>query len=277
MTRELQVWGVLDGQVVHGVIDELSTTCPDDDLQSELPSEIECKSTASDFKGQSSDKPRKIYITDVKTRASRNLPSGAAFRPTVMQLMLYHHLLAGLAAGKVDAKQLFARYHLNSTAPFSDAFIAQLSSLTDNNCHGGPSPVASQTVSDSDSTESADSLHTLLTNNSLDNLWSLMIMTFQRVLPHGAESVGETLQAEYRDAVDGTVHGRKTFLYNEEVLMHYVEDELRWWKGERGAVGVPIEEAYKCRMCVFADGCTWRQARVEEASANYRLKARSIV
>ncbi|KAL8946595.1 MAG: hypothetical protein Q9222_007031, partial [Ikaeria aurantiellina] len=39
MTRELEVWGVFDGLVVNGVIDELSYTCPDRELEaSELDS-----------------------------------------------------------------------------------------------------------------------------------------------------------------------------------------------------------------------------------------------
>ncbi|KAL9110805.1 MAG: hypothetical protein Q9187_008004, partial [Circinaria calcarea] len=35
MTRELEVWGVVGGQVINGVIDELSYICPDRELEEE--------------------------------------------------------------------------------------------------------------------------------------------------------------------------------------------------------------------------------------------------
>lgn len=42
-TRELEVWGVFDGQLVNGIIDELSYVCPDKDLDPLLATEDEKK------------------------------------------------------------------------------------------------------------------------------------------------------------------------------------------------------------------------------------------
>jgi exonuclease V len=36
LTRELEIWGTIDGQLVNGVIDELSYTCPDPQLAESL-------------------------------------------------------------------------------------------------------------------------------------------------------------------------------------------------------------------------------------------------
>src|SRR4051812_42196852 len=36
LTRELEIWGIVDGQVVNGIIDEVSYTCPDPDFEESL-------------------------------------------------------------------------------------------------------------------------------------------------------------------------------------------------------------------------------------------------
>ncbi len=36
LTRELEVWGVLEGEVVNGIIDEVSTRCPDEQAQADI-------------------------------------------------------------------------------------------------------------------------------------------------------------------------------------------------------------------------------------------------
>ena len=41
VTRELDVWGVVDGEVVSGIIDEISTLCPDVDLETALNASID--------------------------------------------------------------------------------------------------------------------------------------------------------------------------------------------------------------------------------------------
>ncbi|OAX78216.1 hypothetical protein ACJ72_07480 [Emergomyces africanus] len=140
MTRELEVWGNVDGEIVTGIIDQLSYECPDDELEASaeasyanlrtskalLPeyqtsiteyflspagggrrlsdigatkSEQGVKSSGSTTSPQAP--PRKIYITDIKTRAkgSRSIPSASStgFRPTHLQLQLYYHFLTRLA------------------------------------------------------------------------------------------------------------------------------------------------------------------------------------
>jgi exonuclease V len=39
---------------------------------------------------------------------------------------------------------------------------------------------------------------------------------------------------------------------------------MEWWKGQREAKGVDIEEAFKCRTCEFASDCSWRQSMDDE-------------
>ena len=299
MTRELEVWGIVDGLVVNGVIDELSYICPDKDLEEEVTARTAHgkadqnvvpadQSTITSFLkpayGQQGvlkslrsmrKKTDKIYLTDVKTRGVKTVPKGASFRPTLMQLMLYHLMLSDLATNKIDANVLFNRYELNQTANFSDSFIAQLGSLNET-FYDAPTE-SSQSQELPDSISDRDPVQVLLDHNSLRSLWNLMIQEFQNTMPAGIESIGNVLKAEYRNQTDGSIQGIKTFLYDRSVIQNYIDDEMRWWKGERDAQGVSIEEAYKCRSCEFAEECGWRKAKIEEATNAQRARSRSVV
>lgn len=292
MTRELELWGIIDGQVVNGVIDELSYTCPDRELEeaSEKPRKSEPSpdqpSIDSFFQKQGaqtlehasfnaartkpSDSPR-IYLIDVKTRGVKSVPKGASFRPTLMQLLLYRRLLSDLVTNRVDATLLFARYGLNPDESFSDSFIAQIGNL--NEVFFDAPVDSSQEDLNEPPSLTQDPMQVLLEHNSLNQLWQLMMEELQRTLPAGADSIGKVLKAEYRNQTDGTIQGEKTFLYDDQLLQKYIEDEMRWWKGERDAVGVPVDEAYKCGYCEFAEDCSWRKNKIEEATEAHRRRS----
>ncbi|KAI9710853.1 MAG: hypothetical protein M1812_007305 [Candelaria pacifica] len=296
LTRELEIWGVVDGLVINGVVDEISYICPDRELelqaatkasaklapQSDAPQDQSSitdflksagsstyKDAASNRTGKNTTNMRKVYLTDVKTRGIASMPKAASFRPTLMQLMLYHKLFSNLVNNKIDSSILFGRYNLNTSAPFTDGFIAQLGNLNEV-FHDAMDEVTQESPD-----TSQDSVQILLGNNSLKQLWALMIQEFQRTVPSGSSGIGDVLKAEYRNASDGSMMGAKTFLYDDDVLQPYLDDEIGWWKGEREAQGVVIEEAYKCRSCEFADECTWRKAKIDEATKNHRSRTKS--
>jgi exonuclease V len=291
LTRELEIWGTVDGLVVNGVIDELSYICPDTEMEESLQKPAAYdepppdQATISEFfkaaggtslaeatRSKRRARTKKVYLCDVKTRGVRNLPSGAAFRPTKIQLMLYHRLLAALATNNVDFSILTSRYGLDSTKTFSDSFLAQIGGLNESreqSFHDAQSELgASQ---DSEPNWSQDSLATLLAHNNLSAIWSLMITEFQLTLPDGAASLGNVLKAEYRSRDDGEILGSKTFSMDDLDLSTYIQREMEWWKGERQPEGVAVEEAFKCRTCEFADGCEWRIKKVEEAKEKARM------
>ena len=179
--------------------------------------------------------------------------------------MLYHHLISALATNTVDFSLLATRYNLDSDKMFSDTFLAQVGSLNDE--------ILNETSSSQDAgpTWSQDSTSVLLAHNSLAALWSLMISEFQLTLPEKAASLGNILKAEYRSRDDGEIVGSKTFAMSTSDLSTYLNHELQWWKGERDAQGVAIEEAFKCRSCEFAEGCEWRLKKVDEAKEKVRM------
>lgn len=294
MTRELEIWGTVDGLVVNGVIDELSYICPDRELEEAeeqgkavkvIPAD---QRTITDFLGGEHlvnndlgvlknirhlrKKTSRIYITDVKTRGVRSIPKGASFRPTLMQLLLYHRLFSDLATNKVDVDVLFERYSLDPDAQFSDSFIAQIGSL--NESYDDPS---SSSQDDSSAPSTQDSMTILLSHNSLRSLWVLMISEFALTMPLGTKSLGNVLKAEYRAQTDGSILGIKSFLYDEDTVTGYLDDEMRWWKGEREAQGVCVEEAYKCGSCDFSTECSWRMNKIEEATGRMRARTKIVV
>ena len=300
MTRELEIWGTIDGLVVNGVIDEVSHTCPDRELEEAEEKGKAGKNplaadqtTITDFLGSTgtleangagilkalrstSQKAsnEKIYLTDVKTRGVKSIPKGPSFRPTLMQLMLYHRLLSDLATNKVDEDVLFDRYKLNSDASFTDNFIAQIGNLNEG-LYDASQGSSAQSQELPDSTQ--DSMTVLLAHNSLRSLWRLMMAGFAHILPAGAKSIGNVLKAEYRDQTNGDILGVKTFLYDEQTLSTYLNDEMRWWRGERAPQGVCIEEAYKCGYCDFAEECSWRKNKLEDATQKMRDRKRSVI
>ncbi|KAK5119521.1 hypothetical protein LTR85_007621 [Meristemomyces frigidus] len=303
MTRELEVWGLLDGEMVNGIIDEITTTCPDDQMEAQLLEDAEkavetgankgrkrkplpsdqrtltdyltSSQTASILEQQDGglgwlgtlqEKPKTLYVVDVKTRQSKTLPApGSQTRPTQYQLMIYHRLFSRLAANMVPAERIFQRYDVDPNAMFSDTFIAQMSTLDIGFEHD---------TGDSEEWEAPnatqDSVSELLAHNNLTALWSLMITEFSKAV--STLTISPLLTAEYRAAADGSLIGRRSFAFDAEQLDTYVQDEIKWWRGQRETKGVEIEEAFKCKICEFYEGCTWRQTKAEEGLQKARLR-----
>jgi len=285
LTRELQVWGVIEGQVVNGIIDELSYACPDEELEEKVELAKAQKSGGTLPLGQSSIeqafqkavetsrqsaednadgwlgalKPdRSVYISDTKTRGMHSLPTGASLRPTWMQLMLYRKLLESLALNTVDAETIFARYNLAPLETFTEKFMLDAGALGSDE----------MPLDDDDRIGDPLSSNELHSHPNLLSLWSLMISELQMAVP----VVSDILRAEFRHSKSGAVIGSKLLVYSAEDIDKYVKEEMDWWKGGRQARGVDIEEAYKCRICDFADVCTWRITKIEEATEKHRLR-----
>lgn len=307
MTREMEVWGVLNGEVVNGIIDEINMECPDeaaeeamlqreeaakDNAHKSKPLESGQKTLAGFLKDSQNanileehfrsaptsshhEAPRTFYLSDVKTRQSKSLPpDGSPSKPVYMQLMLYRRLFASLAANETPADKVFERYKLDAHAIFSDTFIAEISQLDFSFSENEFSADECRLFE-----SSQDSVSELLAHNSLTSLWSLMIAEFARTIPipsppspNVRSSISKLVVAEYRSGGTGVLIGKKAFVHDDVVLDTYVNDEISWWRGERATKGVDIEDASKCRICEFAEGCSWRQEKFEEATKKARLR-----
>ena len=136
ITRELQVWGVLKGQVITGVIDELRIGTVGDEV--DLKNEAELNRTIT-AEALLADKGRPVppisarhndeqlvFLTDTKTRSNRTVPRGPSLRGTVYQLMLYHALLQEFASHRTDFDIVFKRYNLDPHKSFTPTFLEQM-------------------------------------------------------------------------------------------------------------------------------------------------------
>ncbi|KAL5364703.1 exonuclease V [Aspergillus floccosus] len=271
ITRELEVWGLVDGELVNGVIDQLSYECPDAEIEASAASfyaDVEASravmpeyqmsltdyllspsqggkrlsdiswneenqsnaddSSSSDPHGSQAhsetfDMPR-VYLTDIKTRASNSVPTvkSTSFRPTLLQLQMYYHMLNRLATSDdVSIELLASRYNLDEERTFTDAFIAEVGGLNDQFFDAlsttefdpdfipSPEDVISRRPSHTypNSTEdgpsgSQDSTSVLLAHNNLSSLWKLMKdqlrLTFIPASSSSAVSVAPSIPSEFQ-------------------------------------------------------------------------------
>lgn len=295
-TRELEVWGVVDGEVVNGVIDELSYECPDPSFASSM-NRPSTPQRISKMQGFELDEKR-IYITDIKTRSVRTLPSALAARPTEIQLQLYHSLLTSLAQGKVPLLTFAERYGFDPTIPFSDSFIIQVGSLNEQFFDAVSSQSQDEDAGNGASdfpASSQDSIDILLRHNTIERLWDFMIDHLQETFlvnppPSSRSSSSPTsdvtdiptrlspvLTATYVHRSTQTHLGNKTFLHSPSALTAYLSDGMAWWRGERKARGVDIQEVNaKCTRCEFLGECEWIREREREVREEVKQKRPSV-
>ncbi|KAI0404537.1 hypothetical protein F4802DRAFT_597967 [Xylaria palmicola] len=269
ITRELEVWGTVEGETLNGVIDQLSHESPNASFEEELNVAISRASTQqpsiTDYAGPSH---KKVYLTDIKTRGSDRLPTGTALRPARVQLFLYHRLLSDMADDKVDYSAVLERYGLDGNVRFSDAFMAQIGGLHDEIFYDANSDIE-ETSSDSTPPD-------LIGYRSISQIIPLLKAELRETFPRGSASIGYLLAVQYRHRSDGHVIGNNSFPNDPEAIDAYVKDNLRWWRGEREPNGVTIEDTHKCGWCEFAETCQWRKDKEAEFLNNRRRVRASV-
>lgn len=282
LTRELEVWGMVDENLVNGVIDSVSYENPNPEFEEELSSQEsqgdQRQSLLKDyFPPKKADRTKNssplIYLADVKTRGTLAPVSKALLRPAKIQLLLYHRFLSEMAAGKLDFMKVFRRYGLDPDDHFSDTFIAQIGSLHDEIFVDASSSSeldppdfneSQETPSSSFQTDSSSSGPDLLKYRTLRELMSLVNHELELAFPNGEGSLGHMLRVQYVYRADGRELDQHDFPVSRQALQAYLSRYMTWWRGDRKAKGVEIEEAFKCRTCEFAPDCSWRQSMDED-------------
>ncbi|KAL6817348.1 deoxyribonuclease domain-containing protein [Trichoderma sp. SZMC 28015] len=288
LTRELEVWGMVDGNLVNGVIDDLSYDNPNPEFEEELSSQgsqpSQSQSMISDyFGGVKPGKPkgnnRQIFLADVKTRGTTKPVSSATARPAKIQLLLYHRFLSNMAAGELDFFKVFRRYGLDADERFSDTFMSQIGELHDEIFFDTPTSSAEEyeqfkrnaakgkTAQNDNPTgipESSPGVPDLLKYGSLRELVTLVQDEIRLTFPRGADSIGSILRVQYVFRDDGRELAKIDFPVSSQTLDTYLAGDLSWWRGERKPKGVTIEEAFKCTSCEFAPSCKWRRNMDDE-------------
>ncbi|QSS60124.1 defects in morphology protein 1 [Histoplasma capsulatum] len=326
MTRELEVWGNVDGEIVTGIIDQLSYDCPDEELEESAEASYadlrtskallpEYQTSITDFFLSPAGGGRRLsdigvakHERDMAYSAAGSPETPVGFRPTHLQLQLYYHFLTRLVTtDDVTIDAIATRYKLEVDKPFSDSFIAQVGSLNeqffdaseDLDADYFPSSSGAESEGEFPSS-SQDSMTILLEHNSLSRLWKLMKsqhrLTFlppntnpsttthsqpqddaQEDTPPFPTLLSPVLTATYiapPSSPDESMQyiGSRSFLFNPSSLYSYLTDEMHWWRGHRQPRGVPIMEAWKCRICEFQEECTWRREMEGKMAVNKRRK-----
>jgi len=304
IARELEVWGMVDGNVVNGIIDGLSYDNPDPELEEDVISNRGSQASQSS-QHQLSLGNKTIFVTDVKTRASKTPPSQAQVRAAIIQLFLYHRFLSQMASGRLDYLAVFERYGLDPDETFSDGFMAQIATLHDevfSDIDSGATDIT-ETTSDWYSTVSTASKLADMPNDQNDvtfmkyrtlrSLLPLLKFEIQLTFPRGAATLGQIVAVEYRyrarppaDEIHqplgldetpdknnaGTVICTNSFYFEPDTLDAYLADNMQFWRGEREPRGVPLDEGFKCRFCEFVGECEWRMNLEQEAYRRAKLE-----
>lgn len=222
VTREFEVWGIVHGNVVCGVIDGMSYDNPDLELQEDVLSSRGSQTiTNSQPYVQNTPDGDQIFLTDVKTRNSTNPPPQSQTRVSLIQLFLYHRFISDMASDRLDYMRVFERYDVKPDEPFSNHFMDQLAVFQDakstrgnldtdsddtvsngqmlndddtdsNNGEFVSAPSSPSQVSFADPAQASPEYHTLR------NLLSLLKFELALTFPRGAADLGSIVAVEYR-------------------------------------------------------------------------------
>ncbi|CAG8650436.1 hypothetical protein RhiirA5_411755 [Rhizophagus irregularis] len=180
-----------------------------------------------------------LIISDTKTRTKQYIPKYVP--PSVkFQLMLYKKLFDELVQGTFDEMKIFQTLDLNPDLEFSKE-LANIVNIS---------------YKEKEMKEFKPNLR---------NLMKVVINSFGKVWKSC-----NILEVNYKFQKDGSDLGSKYFDYDENQLDNYLEKTVKYWKGDRKPEGVPIEDAWKCQNCEFADNCEWRLNKIKEREQNKR-------
>jgi exonuclease V len=295
-TRELEIWGIIGGEIVNGIVDELSYDCPDPKLESQIDERYANAQKAKDALPE-----YQTTITDyLHSSAGGGIRNFSEAGNPETQTESQQTMPPPYVPGKQKEPLLYITDI--KTRSVSDSFIAQVGSLnqeffdtvTEQLGATEDKVTASQIASSQDSTD------LLLRHNNLSSLWSFMIQQFQHIfllspkfsvsttpsstpqsihdMPSSSTRLSPILTATYLASKTSEILGSKSILFDASLLKSYLEESLSWWKGERSARGVELQEAWKCRICDFRDDCSWIHERdaAAVAEAKTRKKIREI-
>jgi exonuclease V len=216
-TREFEVWGMVDGNLVCGVIDELGYKNPDEELEEDVLSSRESSQNITNSQPYEPSVPAEsqVFITDVKTRNTSNPPPQSQVRVAIIQLFLYHRFMSDMAAGRLDYMAVFERYGLRPDEAFSDHFMAQIGEMHEEIFADADTESTSTLDDDNSSTTEAGEFvsapsspsqlsfasstpESTLKYRTLRTLLTLLKFELHLTFPRGAADLGNIVAVEYR-------------------------------------------------------------------------------
>lgn len=199
-TREMYIWGNIQGQWVRGIIDQLEL-----------------------------DDAGLIRVIEHKTRRRPSLPLLAQQQTAKLQVMTYKLLLEQLpkTCGLALLTKFFHLLQLDLMRPMSTAVQQHAQSI-------GLMP--------------ADPL-------------GIQVVTLQSLaeqlqqIVSGVPSCGSHVSVRYIWQADMEVLGETVYEYDQQWLMYRLQQHLDFWEGLWTPQVVPVQDAWKCRHCLFCQTC----------------------
>ena len=166
-------------------------------------------------------------IIELKTRQTNSTPSKSQKLTHRIQVMLYKKLFDDLVCGTMCKDVLQQHLHLDFQVTLGNDVVAHLKELA-------------------------------LQSFNLEALWNEL-----RVLLTVVPRISN-LFIEYCYQKTSSTIAVEPCSYDEQWLKEQMMNCSQYWQGIREAVGVDIEDAWKCQKCQFSDICEWRQRKAEE-------------
>ena len=193
-----------------------------------------------------------LALLDYKTRVNRTFPSAEQKRGNSLQLMLYKSLLDGFTTGMTTFDLLKTHMGLSfetelSSGPREHLLRCGLGSLL-------PSSIQ---ASDEGQERTV--------------VFGELVRSVSELIVGLGLPLVSSLTLHYQHQASGEDIGVESVDYDEDLMRQLLESSMRFWKGERRASGVDVEDAWKCGMCQFKDVCVWKlQRELEQSPASWK-------
>ncbi|KAB0387358.1 hypothetical protein FD755_002314 [Muntiacus reevesi] len=183
-----------------------------------------------------------LELVELKTRGNPVLPSDAQKKKDSFQVSLYKYIFDAMVQGKVTAASLIHHTKLHPEKPL------------------GPSVLR----------------HAQQGGYSVKSLGDLIELVFLSLTLSDLPLI-DSLKIEYVHQKTATVLGTEIVAFEEKEMRSKVQHYMTYWMGHREPQGVDVEEAWKCRMCNFADICEWKKSGgLTSATREPQLKRTSL-
>lgn len=166
-----------------------------------------------------------LELAELKTRGNPVLPSDAQKKKDCFQVSLYKYIFDAMVQGKVTAASLIHHTKLDPEKPL------------------GPSVLR----------------HAQQGGYSVKSLGDLIELVFLSLTLSDLPLI-DSLKIEYVHQGTATVLGTEIVAFEEKEVRSKVQHYMTYWMGHREPQGVDVEEAWKCRMCNYADICEWKKS-----------------
>ncbi|KAH8921935.1 hypothetical protein BT69DRAFT_287480 [Atractiella rhizophila] len=265
LAREVPVFGVVNGFLVNGIIDEIRREQVDGPRKSPKVDKSRIDHYFQSMKGQTESAFHFAnFISDSKTRYNATLPAPKSTESSRYQFFLYKHLFDSFQNLDSQWETICERLKVGSRRRFSTAFTTEVALLT----QGSPLQF---TVGKAENLAELKRIlkHYVAEVGGVEDELTLVYRlrgsgkrkrqedASAPLLPADA-SVSESDESvsEVRPE-DGSVIGQYSFFFYQKQLDSWIRKMTEIWTDARDPAGVPPEDVYKCRSCEYQENCEW--------------------